>query len=270
MNFDDFRDAAPWDWPENAGEVIAEAVRDRRRELKDRIAAASMAGDLVVMNDEMADLLVSLVRAADEPDELRGAAAIALGPALEQTEIEGFDDDGTSEPPVTEPTFRSIQQALGEVHSDPNQPKEVRRRALEASVRAPEDWHKQAIHAASLQDDRDWKLTAIFCMRFVPGFKDTIRAMLESPDEEIHCEAVRAAGAHQVKAAWPHVKRLLTSRSTAKALLIAAIEAAASIRPEQASEVLDPFLDSDDEEIHDAAEDALAMARIGDAGDEDL
>jgi hypothetical protein len=42
--------------------------------------------------------------------------------------------------------------------------------------------------------------------------------------------------------------------------LLAAIEAAAFIRPHKASEILSPLLDSDDEDIVDAVYEALAMA----------
>jgi hypothetical protein len=47
---------------------------------------------------------------------------------------------------------------------------------------------------------------------------------------------------------------------TEKPLLLAAIEAAASIRPEDASEILGDLVDSDDDEIFEAVFDALALA----------
>ena len=42
---------------------------------------------------------------------------------------------------------------------DSSIPKQVRRRILEASVRAPEDWHQNAIRAAYSSGDKDWMLT---------------------------------------------------------------------------------------------------------------
>lgn len=50
-------------------------------------------------------------------------------------------------------------------------PKEVRRRVLEGSVRAPQDWHKDAITEAYAGNDELWKLTAVFAMF---TFKDLI------------------------------------------------------------------------------------------------
>jgi hypothetical protein len=54
---------------------------------------------------------------------------------------------------------------------DASVPTDVRRRILEASVRAPQDWHRDAIRAAYASDDDVWRLTAVFCMRSVRGFE---------------------------------------------------------------------------------------------------
>ena len=43
-------------------------------------------------------------------------------------------------------------------------------------------------------------------------------------------------------------------------MLLAAIDAVASLRPEEAGEILDDLTGSEDEDIVDAAEEAIAMA----------
>jgi hypothetical protein len=91
-----------------------------------------------------------------------------------------------------------------------------------------------------------WRLTAVFCMRFVRGFDEQILEALDSRNPDIHYEAVCAAGAWEVDAAWPHIAALVTSGETDKPLLLAAIEAVASIRPREAAEILDDLTDSDD------------------------
>ncbi len=63
----------------------------------------------------------------------------------------------------------------------------------------------------------------------------------------------------------PHVAALLTAPGTDKPLLLAAIDAVAGIRPEEALEVLAHLVESDDEDIAEAVLDALALA----GGDED-
>jgi hypothetical protein len=270
LDLNDLHDTPPWDWPANAGEMLMQALPDRSIAASDRILAAQLAGDITVMDDEMADLLLSIVRSADEPEKLRAKAAISLGPVLEEMDTEGFEDD-LSEPPITKRTFDQIQETLGKIYSDEDEPKEVRRRVLEAAVRAPQDWQRDAIEAAYSSDDEDWKLTATFCMQWVPGFGDQILEMLESRNPDIHYEAVRAAGAQVLDAAWPHVAALLTSETTEKTLLLAAIEAAASIRPSEAGPILAELASSDDDEIAEAADDAMDMALHGldEYGDED-
>lgn len=262
MNLKELKDTPPWDWPVNAGEIIKDSLQNRGGATSDRVIAAELAGDLIVMDDDMASLLLSIVRSSGEPDEIRARAAISLGPVLEECDTEGFDDD-LSEPSISEKMFHQIQETLRDVHFDENAPKEVRRRVLEASVRAAQSWHQDAIRAAYSRDHTDWKLTAVFCMRYVPGFDDEILEMLESPNEDIHFEAVCAAGAREVDAAWPHVAALIAFEGTEKHLLLAAIEAVANLRPREASDVLAELADSEDEEIAEAVNDALLMADPG-------
>jgi hypothetical protein len=89
----------------------------------------------------------------------------------------------------------------------------------------------------------------------------------KSEDPDVHYEAVCAAGVWSVEAAWPHIARLVSAEDVDKPLRLAAIDAVASIRPEDAGEVLGDLLDSTDEDIVKAVHEALAMAEG--ASDED-
>jgi hypothetical protein len=164
--------------------------------------------------------------------------------------------------PITEKTFAEIQETLLKLYMAGDVPNEVRRCILEASVRAPQSWHEHAVREAYYSKKEAWKLTAVFCMRFIPGFKTEMLESMESTNPNMHYEAVCAAGNWGVAAAWPHISKLLASKKTEKALLLAAIDAVAGIRPEEAAEVLGDFIDSDDEEIVDAAYEAMAMAGV--------
>jgi hypothetical protein len=127
-------------------------------------------------------------------------------------------------------------------------------------VRAPEDWHQNAIRAAYTSGDQEWMLTAVFSMGWVRGFDDQIMEALKSGDAEIHYEAVAAAGNWGLAAAWSHVAALVRDASTPKPLLLAAIGAVASIRPAEARRILADLADSDDEDIAEAADEAIGMA----------
>lgn len=258
MNPTHLRDIPPWEWPEDAGKMFLEFLRDDHADEADRLVVAEMAGDEVVINDDLAFVLLSILQQADASNELRGQAAISLGPALECADTYGFDD--LDDVPINESTFRQIQQTLHRLYTDSAVPKEVRRRALEASVRAPQDWHESAVRAAYASGDEDWKLTAVFSMGWIRGLDDQILDALKSSTEEIHYHAVCAAGNWELKPAWSHVKALLTARNVDKALRLAAIDAVANIRPKEAGELLFDLTTSDDEDIADAAYEAMAMA----------
>ena len=267
MDLKTLLDTPPWDWPRNAGKILRGILIDRQAGESDRTDAATLAGDPIVVNDEIAKSLLAIIESPGEPERLRAATAIALGPALELADTSDFDD--VDEVPITERMFRLIKQSLRKFHSDNSFPKEVRRRVLEASVRAPEEWHKQAIEVAYSSGDAEWMLTAVFAMRRVRGFDDRILEALQSADEEIRCEAVEAAGNREVAAAWSHVAALVADSATPKLLLLAAIGAVAGIRPAEARNLLSDLADSDDEEIAEAADEAIEMAETADFDDEE-
>ena len=267
MNVKALTDIPPWDWPEDAAQMFLDILRDDQAAAADRLLAAELAGDFTVIDDELVDALLSLLRRRDETATLRGTAAISLGPVLEHADTHGFED--ADDIPIAEPTFHRIQQSLRTLYMDGDVPTDVRRRILEASVRAPQHWHQAAVRAAYASDDAAWRLTAVFCMGFVRGFEEQILEALDNAHPEIHRAAVCAAGTWGMDAAWPHIAALITSGNTDKPLLLAAIEAVASIRPREAAEVLGDLTDSDDEDIVDAVLEATAMAeRPSDEDDE--
>src|ERR1035441_2280703 len=143
MDLKDLLDTPPWDWPRDAGKRFQKVLIDDRAGESDRLVAAELAGGLTVVNDELAASLTAIVRNPNEPDRLRAKAAISLGPVLEQAYTFEFEDP--DDVPITERTFRHIQNSLEEVYCNETTPKGVRRRVLEASVRAPESWHQDAI-----------------------------------------------------------------------------------------------------------------------------
>lgn len=267
MDLKTLLDTPPWDWPRDAGRMLLKTLVDQRANESDRLVAAELAGDFTVINDDLADALLTVVCSADEPDELRARAAISLGPVLEQAETDGFEDPG--DVPITERTFRNIQDSMEKLYLDNSTPKEVRRRILEASVRAPETWHQDAIKNAYSSGDKEWMLTAVFCMRWVRGFDEQTLLALKSDDPEIHLEAVHAAGNWELDAAWPHIVELVKDAHTPKPLLLAAISAVGSIRPAEAGEILVDLADSDDEEIVEAADEAMAEAEIASYEEDD-
>jgi hypothetical protein len=258
MHLRTLKNIPPWDWPEDTWKKLLEILQDDRAMESELLLAAELAGDFTVINDALADALLTLLCRRDLSEKIRGQAAISLGPVLEHADTADFED--ADDCPIVERTFHRIQESLRQLYVDASVPSEVRRRILEASVRALQDWHQGAVRAAFSSDDELWRLTAVFCMRFVRGFDGQILEALDNKNPDIHYQAVLAAGNWEVDAAWPHVAALIVSRETEKPLLLAAIEAIASIRPHEAGEILADLADSNDEDIAAAVDEAMAMA----------
>jgi hypothetical protein len=257
----------PWEWPEAAAKTFGKVLIDRQADACERLIAAELAGDFTVINDDLAGVLMTILRNPDEPEDLRARAAISFGAALEHAYIYEFDDP--DDVTITEPMFHRIQKSLRELYTDTGVPKEVRRKILEASVRAAEDWHKDAINAAYASGDQEWMLTAVFAMRWIRGFDAQILDALKSTNAEIHYEAVKAACAREVAGAWPHVLALVADKRTPKDLLLAAIDAVGTIRPHEARRTLRDVMDSEDEDIADAAMETVEMAEMRSAHEDD-
>jgi hypothetical protein len=236
--------------------MLHQILTESNASVPDRITAARHAGEIVVMNDGIADALLGIVSEPGQPEELRAVAAIAMGPVLEDADTFEFDDP--DEVPITEQTFQRIQLVFRTIFPDDSVPKYVRRRVLEASVRAPQDWHRDAIAGAWSSGDRDWMLTAVFSMQYVRGFDESILDALKSTDTDIQYEAIRAAGNWEVDAAWPQIAALAGSSAAPKSLRIAAIEAVGSIRRQEGKEILEDLTHSRDQEIAEAAEEAMS------------
>ena len=143
MDLKKLADTPPWKWPEGAAKKISAILRDDRADESERLLAAELTGELTVINDDLADSLLSIARSVDHPANLRGAAILSLGPVLEYADMDEFEDP--DDVPISEETFRGILESLRDLYMDAGVPLEVRRHILEASVRAPQDWHQNAI-----------------------------------------------------------------------------------------------------------------------------
>lgn len=264
MSFRHLKDIPSWEWPENASDLLLTGLLDPRTSDDDLLLAASLASEVVVIDDRLADALLHLLRSTESSDEVRAAAAIALGPVLEEV-----DTMGSEEAPISQAKFREIQATLQELYGDASVPSEVRRRVLEAAVRAPESWQRAAVRAAWASADRNERVTAVFCMGYLRDFEEPIVEALDSDDDDVVLEAVRAAAACELRAAWPRVQELLTKPDVDKALLLTAIESLPSIRPEEIH-VLARLRSHQDPEIAEAVADAesAALAAEPDPADE--
>ena len=190
MDLKALKDTPPWDWPAGTVEKLLNVLGDEQAIESDRLLATDMAGDCAIVNDELVATLLAILGNSEESKQVRARAAISLGPILEEADTEGLDDAG--DVPISKWTFQGIQGALHQLYRDAHIPNEVRRRILEASVRAPREWHENAVRSAYSSGDDLWKLPAVFCMRFVRGVNEQIVEELDNKNPDIHLEAALA------------------------------------------------------------------------------
>lgn len=65
MNLSTLKDTPPWDWPEGTGQKLLDILQDNRATESDLLIATELAGDLTIIDDELADALVSVLKRAN-------------------------------------------------------------------------------------------------------------------------------------------------------------------------------------------------------------
>src|SRR5258708_1485879 len=112
MDLKTLLDTPPWDWPRDAGRMFRKILIDQRADESDRLVAAELAGDFTVVDDDLVDTLLTIVRSADEPEQLRAKAAISLGPVLEDSshvvDLRGNEECGGRHYPCARRRGRSL------------------------------------------------------------------------------------------------------------------------------------------------------------------
>jgi uncharacterized protein (UPF0147 family) len=237
-----------WDWPEWASDAIADGLKTDDADLQ--LAAIMLAAE--GMNESIARIVIDLIR-SDAEEELRARAAIALGPALEECDMDGFEDNDLDEPVISQPLFEEVRKTLRLVYHDPSAPKIVRRRALEASIRAPQSWHEGAVRSSFLSGDEEWQVTAVFCMGFLEGFEAELIEAIQHDSYPILFEAVRAAGNACLDGASRFIRAIAADDTADRDLRLVAIEAIPNVAIPDAHELLASLSISEDEQIEEAA-----------------
>lgn len=266
------RPKLPLDQFDEASRPLVEAIRSDRPSARE-VAIREISD---VVDDALARELLRFAAEPEIPEEERGAALIALGPALqlcwEDEEADGSlpaappDADAFDaaffEHPLSNEGYREVQEALRLLYHDAEVPKLLRRRALEAAVRAPRPWQADATAAAWSSDDPEWRLTAVFAMGHLGGltdesFDEELREALSGRDEVIRREGMLAAGRSAFEEVAPMLMDLAVRTDADPEDRLTAIQALGEMAFEDARETLEALLDDPDPEIAMTAEEAL-------------
>ncbi|HVR44791.1 MAG TPA: hypothetical protein VMS56_15265 [Thermoanaerobaculia bacterium] len=245
-------------------EMLRSEDEETRHEAFERVASE--------MSDELAREVLAIGSGDGHPD-VRADAVIALGPIVEECGmdyVDGDDDEALDlmlAPPLSRETFATIVAKIRGLYDDSSQPTIVRRRALEVLVRDPQPWQKDAVRAHFRSGDRDWRLTAVFAMGYLDGFDRELLETLKNETGDLLFEAVRSAGERETPGAAPIIAALARSPDADEDARLAAIAALPMIDRRSAG-LLEELAGSDDEEIAEAAQEALEELRMYSMGGE--
>lgn len=190
----------------------------------------------------------------DPSEDVQAAAAAALGKYALLAECGKLRDVYN----------QTLSKSLLAVVNTPSKPLVVRRRALESVSAFSQPGVEDAIKAAYVSGDHDYKMSALFAMgRYCDtAFMPILTVELSSPDSETRYEAASALGEMGEEAAVSHLVELMDDADTD--VQMAAIRSLGEIGGEQAKKVLQKCLASTNEAIAEMAEDALAELNGGD------
>ena len=206
-------------------------------------------------------MLAILTDTEVDPED-RARAAIKLGPGLQLCDERlSWDDPDLY---FTKMVFEEIDHTFRSLYHDATAPKIVRRRILEAAIRAPMNWHEGAVRAAWTTDDEDWRKTGIFGMGMIPGFDDEIRQALELEDVSaaLRIEIVRAASGRQIAEAEPIARQMALDDSLEKLTRLIAIESLVGYASDASERALQKLTRSSDSDIAEAARWSLEDFRM--------
>jgi len=241
-----FMDASEADFDLSYKQVSLLGLKDQN----ELIRAASV--DLL-WDDESVDtmrLLLDLVQ-TDDAASVKARALVALGKFI----LLGEYDE------IPESIAKEAQQLAFNLHTDPTQTLEVRRRALEALSNSSHTQKDKLIQQAYDSDEHLLKVSSLFAMGRTcdEKWEDFLIDELDNDDNEIIYEAVRACGEIGLSSSVRQLGELLLEDDREIQLMV--IWSLGEIGGQHAVDILTTFEENiDDDDLLEATEDALGVA----------
>lgn len=159
------------------------------------------------------------------------------------------------------------QELAIRLHGDANETVEVRRRSLEALANSDHPDASHLIRQAYQQGSHLFKISALFAMGRTCDrqWQDILLTELESSDNELVYEAVRACGEIQLESSLDRIREL--AHGDDREIQLMAVWALGEIGGQRAFKILSDLAEqAEDEELADAADEALDAASFSLSG----
>jgi hypothetical protein len=221
--------------------------------LKDESSLIRAASVDLLWDDESVDtlrLFLKLIRTDDSP-EVKARALVGLGKFILLGEYEE----------IPEIMALDAQQLALSLHTDPKQPLEIRRRALEALSNSSHAQKDKLIREAYNSREHLLRVSAVFAMGRTcdEKWQDILLEELDSSDNEIVYEAVRACGEIQLSSSVRQLGELILGDD--REIQIMAIWSLGEIGGKHALDILTSLQESEeDEDLLQIIDEALDVA----------
>lgn len=192
----------------------------------------------------------------DEAEEVRAVAASALGHYILLGELGELPESQTTR----------AQDAAITLWQDPNEPVEVRRRALEAISNCGHALVPEAIQEAYRSGDTLMQVSAIFAMgrTYDARWQEIVLRELKNSEPQIRFEAARTAGELELRDAVPGLGQLAIEDDVE--IRDVAVWALGEIGSREALRILEQLAEdayhAQDEALSEVIEDAIAAASL--------
>jgi len=203
-------------------------------------------------------LLAMLQR--DSAPSVRAMAANVLGHYIY---LDAIDE-------IPHAQIEPLNLALRAVIDAPDEPLEVRRRAVEALSFSSADDVPDIIRRAYASPEEEMRISAVFAMGSSADDRwiETVVSELDSPSPAMRYEAAHAAGELEARSAVPALTRMLEDPDREAQEM--AIWALGQVGGERAQMLLTDLTESDDAALAEAALDALEEMSLMHAGDREM
>ncbi len=262
-------------WPADVEKLLLRALSEPQSESEseseqverlDRQLAIELTRRLKFMDSEIVSALLDCIEDDAQPMSLRIAATGSLALALEHS---GIEDQRRSSAMLSRLAVLNVDEALQELYFDADVPAELRRAALEASVRVPADlpdalpdaWYNAEVERAYASEDVAWRKSAILCMGYMPHWAQTVREALHGDDEAIRISAIYAARQSMPEESWDTIVAIARDAQASLPLRVAAMANMPFIDPEGTLVLLDQLEEDGDIADRDLRT-AVSQARI--------